>query len=163
MCIESLPDHLKSVEAWKGTDHDNWLFRWLIPFKLKYLCFGPRDTHWLHRWREWPKTLFRIGDSNFDWRFEDDVTEWKGGKIKNKPGYLSRIQYWKRWHIQIQWPFFIAFHFYFNTKDVPEFPDRKTLSGEHTKGKLLYAYFGAHRDADKVYWIPSAFIGLCWK
>lgn len=163
MCIESLPDHLKDPAAWKGTDHDNWLFRWFIPLKLKYLCFGPRDTHKWHKWREWPfivaafkgKGLFRIENDFHDMAIRNDYLLW----AKPYGDYLSRIQYWTRWHIQIQWPFFVAGHFYFKAKDVPEYGKPRP----ETDGKLFYFYFGAHRDADKVYWIPSAYIGLNWK
>jgi len=189
MCIESLPDHLKSIEAWKGTDHDNWLFRWFIPLKLKYLCFDPRDTHKRHKWREWPITLFAIKSIGGVFRIETEVLDtvkyrdvsvesaYDENVIVNEhtlyaevptgnpgytcftQGYLSRIQYYTRWHIQFQWPFFVAFHFYFKAKDVPEYGKPRP----ETDGKLFYSYFGAHRDADKVYWIPSAYVGLNWK
>lgn len=163
MCIEALPDHLKSAEAWKNTDHDNWLFRWFIPIKLKYLCFGPRDSHKWHKWREWPfivlavrgAGLFRIEDDHYDMGVANKVLRW----MQPEQQYLSRIQYWCRWHIQIQWPFFIAFHFYFRDKDVPEYGNPRP----NTDGKLFYFYVGAHRDADKIYWIPSAYVGLKWK
>jgi hypothetical protein len=161
MCIEALPDHLKDPAAWKGTDHDTWWMRWFIPIKLKYLCFGPRDSHPWHQWREVPITLFSRKGAG-DWRLENDRDEiYWNGKDRNlipEDYYLSRIQYYTRWHIQIQWPFMIAFHFYFRTKDVMPYGERTNVDN-----KLFYCYFGAHRDADKVYWIPSAFVGLCWK
>lgn len=163
MCEEALPEHIDEPSEWKGTDHDNWLFRWFIPIKLKYLCFGPRDSHKWHKWREWPIVLFAKGSKDI-WRIEDDVSD--EGRLTPKPfpeEYLSRIQYWKRWHIAIQWPFFLVFHFYFRQKDVPQYPHHVTPDGLSTDGKLFYFYFGAHRDADKVYWIPSVFIGLTWK
>lgn len=144
MCIEALPDHLKSVEDWKGTDHDNWLFKWFIPVKLKYLCFGPRDSHNWHKWREWPILLFALGSSD-EWRFEDDCSDYYSLGSNPRPNeYLSRIQYKKKWHIQLQWPLFLACHIQLGKRP-------------------LYFYIGAHRDADKVYWIPSMYIGLTWK
>ena len=164
MCIEALPDHLKSVDAWKNTDHDTRWMRWFIPVKLKYLCFGPRDTHPWHRWREWPITVFAISKGN-EFRTENDRHDYNilNHKplrwVKSTMAYLSRIQYYTRWHFQVQWPFFIAFHFYFNAKDVPQYGKPRP----NTDGKLFYFYFGAHRDADKVYWIPSAYIGTNWK
>lgn len=151
MCNEALPKHIDEVSEWKGTDHDNWMFRWFIPLKLKYLCFGPRDSHKWHKWREWPHTLFAIRSKGL-WRFEDDKDEHSGGWLEDRvlinrsfPGYyLSRIQKWCDWSFQLQWPLFIAAHL-------------------KIKDKVLYFYLGAHRDADKVYWIPSVFIGTVWK
>lgn len=151
MCKLALPSHIDEVKEWKGTDHDNWLFRWFIPIKLKYLCFGPRDPHKWHKWREWPITLFAVRGKGL-WRFEDDYISHSGGWLEKRvlwnrkfeSYYLSRIQKWCSWSFQFQWPFFLAFHCSY-------------------KGHLFYCYFGAHRDADKVYWIPSAYIGLTWK
>ena len=144
MCIKALPKHLQTVEAWAGTDHDNWMFRWFIPLKLKYLCFGPRDTHKLHKWRDWPILLFALGSSD-EWRFENDKSDrYSLGSQPRDNEYLSRIQYKKDWHIQVQWPLFLACHIKIGQKP-------------------LYFYIGAHRDADKVYWIPSVYIGLKWK
>lgn len=159
MCKEALPEHIDEPSEWTGTDHDNWLFKWFIPFKIKYLAFGPRDSHKWHKWREWPLLLFRVGGRGY-WRFEDDCAS---STVWLEPCYLSRIQYWKRWHFAIQWPFFVSFHFYFRDKYVPNYPHKVTPDGLKTSGKLLYFYFGAHRDADKVYWFPSAYIGLAWK
>ena len=151
MCNEALPDHINEKSEWAGTDHDTWLTRWFIPLKIKYLCFGPRDPHFWHKWREWPITIFAIKGKG-DWRFEDDTTDFTGGWVEDKVlvwkqyswYYLSRIQKWSTWSFQLQWPFFIAFHVKF-------------------KKGMFYAYFGAHRDADRVYWIPSAFIGTKFK
>lgn len=153
MCETALPEHIDEVEEWKFTDHDTWLMRWFIPIKLKYLCFGPRDIHKWHRWREWPVVLLKTGSTNGFWRYENDITESMEPFLTG--GYLSRIQYWKRWHFQLQWPFFIAFHWYWNEEDVPAFP--------HRSSKVIYFYFGAHRDADKIYFIPSLFLGIGWK
>jgi hypothetical protein len=167
MCIESLPYHLRSVEAWKGTDHDTWWMRWFIPVKLRYLCFGPRDSHYWHRWREWPIcVLLKCGKGPI--RHENDIIDYAVPRshllwYKSYGDYVSRIQYWTRWHIQLQWPFFVAFHVYFRGKDVPEYPSHVTPEGKNTDNRLFYFYFGAHRDSDKIYWIPSVFLGLTWK
>lgn len=151
MCRLALPPHIDEPHEWKGTDHDNWLFRWFIPLKLKYLVFGPRDPHKWHCWREWPITLFAIRGKGW-WRFEDDLTDHSGGWLEDRVllgkkwdwFYLSRIQKWSEWSFQLQWPFFVAAHIFIGKK-------------------VLYFYFGAHRDADKLYWLPSAFIGLKFK
>jgi|SRR6185436_1504339 len=157
MCKSALPERLQHPEAWKGTDDDVWYLRWSLPYK-GWNAFGPRDKHWYHRWREMPLTLFAMfgkGDS----RWESTASEIRLRSINKtvlffKPTnvYLSAIQYWCRWSFQIQWPFFIAFHFYF--KDTP-YPANVT-------GKMFYFRFGCRRDADIVYWFPSLFIGLTW-
>lgn len=74
--------------------------------------------------------------------------------------YLSRIQYWTRWHVQLQWPFCFAFHIYWRAKDVPRSPSKAAAM---TIKKMLYVYIGAHYDADAVYWFPSGYIGGKWK
>jgi len=152
--LDALPVHLQDSDAWKGTDDDNWLMRWRLKCK-GWFAYGPRASKWWAKWREIPVCLFKIGGLGY-WRWELDG---QGEAIVREPGdYLSRIQYWKRWHIQVQWPFFIAFHFYFKADDVP-----CPWNEWDTDGMLIYGYFGAHRDADKVYWFPSAYLGRNWK
>lgn len=177
----ALSPRLLDADNWKGTDDDVWYMRWRI--KLKYLfAYGPRATEWWAKWREFPKTLiafkskqgfFRIEtegwdrDSGWDCLYDADVivNQDLWAVESNNPyadilqeGYLSRIQRYTRWSFQIQWPFMVAFHFYWKKEDVPVYGEQKD-----TDGKLWFFYFGAHRDADKVYWCPSAFIGRVWK
>lgn len=178
----ALNERLNDPANWKGTDDDNWFMRWRIPLKGLF-AYGPRATQWWAKWREYPKTLLAIRsrqgvfraetegwerDSSWDsvwdirWLFNDDVYAYRELEVpivEYKQGYLSRIQYYARWHFQIQWPFMIAFHFYFKAKDVPKYGEPRP----NTDSKLFYFYFGAHRDSDKVYWFPSAFAGLVWK
>jgi hypothetical protein len=156
----ALPERLQDPANWKGTDDDNWLMRWRLSRK-GWFAYGPRATQWWAQWREWPIMLFKRGPGIL-WRYEDDETSWIGCNHQNVGDglYISRIQYWKRWHFQIQWPLMIAGHFYFSQKNVPLYPTRP---GDTTKNKLFYFYIGCMRDADKVYWFPSFYAGLTWK
>jgi hypothetical protein len=180
----ALSERLLDANNWKGTDDDVWYMRWRIGLKYMY-AYGPRATEWWAKWREWPKTILAVRSKQGVFRMESETWErdsaiegaYEERVIENEnmymfkdipelPGvvdvsraYLSRIQYYTRWHFQIQWPFMVAFHFYFKAADVPEWGKPRP----DTDGKLFYCYFGAHRDADKVYWFPSAFVGLVWK
>jgi len=164
---DSLPERLQDPDNWKNTDADVWYMRWKIPLKGLF-AYGPRSSKKWARWREFPKTLFAIrgkGAFRFEsegWERDSDFAASSDMKtIVNKnlqitrsflvenyrlykmdPAYLSAIQYWCKWHFQIQWPVFIAFHYRFNYK------------------YTLYFRIGARRDADKVYWFPSFYIGL---
>lgn len=149
MCNLALPERLRTWDAWKHHDNDRWYSRWYQKLMIKYGVFGPRDPHKQHQWREWPITLFALrGDGHF--RAEDDELAYglDTGRVLlcwlPDGQYLSRCQMMSRWSVQLQWPLFFAAHVYI-------------------KGKPLFFYVGAHRDSDKVYWFPSAFIGLNWK
>lgn len=155
---DALPERLQDPKNWIGTDDDVWYMRWRIPLKGLF-AYGPRSNHWWAKWREFPLVLFALfGEGQSRW-------ETSGGELAVRSTnknvflyspttvYLSRVQYWCRWSIQLQWPLFFAFHFYF--KDTP-YP-------ANTDGKLVFFYIGAHRDGDKVYWFPSAYLGLNWK
>jgi hypothetical protein len=150
----ALPDHLniyKNPDAWKGTDDDVWYMRWRIKIK-GWFAYGYRAPQWWAQWRVSPRCCFKIGGKG-PWRWE--TFEGLLGHI-----YLSRIQYWKRWHFQIQWPLAVAGHFYFHKRDV--MPDISE-DGNVANNKLLYFYFGCMYDGDGVYWFPAAFIGRVWK
>lgn len=164
----ALPPHLDTPEEWKGTDWDVWYQRWMLHIK-HWFAFGPRATEWWACWREFPTTLLALkGDGPYRLESSDGNDEFGDGDdryigllgwkptypYKNERVYLSAIQYWCKWHFQIQWPFFIAFHYYID--DVPKPPER---AGDR---RVLYFRFGARRDADRVYWFPSLFIGLSW-
>lgn len=177
----ALSPRLLDADNWKGTDDDVWYMRWRI--KLKYLfAYGPRATEWWAKWREFPKTLFALRSKQGVFRVETETWErdsaWESAwwdtfyfnqeqyaykdypdHIEYSPGYLSRVQYYTRWHIQLQWPLMFAVHFYDHAKDVPVYGQPRP----DTDGKLTFFYVGAHRDADKVYWFPSAYIGRNWK
>jgi hypothetical protein len=182
MTKSALSERLQDPANWAGTDDDVWYMQWRI--KLKWLfAYGPRATEWYAKWREFPKTLFAVRsnqgifrietegwerDSSWDcaWDinclFNTDLYAYRelyAPVIELTQGYLSRIQYYTRWSFQIQWPLMIAFHCYFRAKDVPVYGQPRP----NLDNKLFFAYIGAHRDGDKVYWFPSAFIGLTWK
>ncbi len=155
----ALPPRLQTADNWKGTDDDVWYMKWRIPLKGLF-AYGPLAKETWARWREYPKTLYSIKDSAGKYRYESSVGNEcicptpENMMCGDLPMYLSAIQYWSRWSFQIQWPFFIAFHFYFD--EVPTYPN-------HADNKrVFYFRFGARRDADRVYWFPSLYIGGVW-
>lgn len=172
MAKSALSPRLLDADNWKGTDDDVWYMRWRI--KLKYLfAYGPRATEWWAKWREWPITLFATWGKGYlrleteSWERDssrDYVIEPPGDRravynVRVSGAYLSRVQYYCRWHVQVQWPLMIAAHRYNSAADVPVYGEPRP----DTDGKLWFFYVGAHRDADKVYWFPSAYLGRNWK
>jgi len=153
----ALPEGFKDQADGTNTDWNNWFQKY---WRRSWFAYGPRATEWWAKWREWPITVFAIrGKGTF--RFEDDVRDFSFGYSlrtlrwwAHKDEYLSAIQYWSKWGFQLQWPFFIAFHYYLD--DVPQEPEKGGAR------RVFYFRFGARRDADKVYWSPSFFIGLTW-
>lgn len=143
----ALPPHIDEPSEWVGSDWDNPWQRWLLKIK-GWFAYGYRAKEWWARWRRYPVVLFALRGSGM-WRIEWDDDD------LDAPGYLSRVQYWCRWHVQLQWPLFFAFHVYLKNPAEPERYNRNT--------PLVYFYVGAHRDADGVYWFPSAFVGGGWK
>lgn len=169
MPISAMPEWIKDQAEGTNTDWNNPIQKY---WHKSWFAYGPRATEWWAKWREVPKTLFAVFGEGFT-RFEtetwdrdsgDDMTistdrRWYilDGDFGNY--YLSRIQYYLRWHVQFQWPLMVAFHVYPKAEDVP-------VPGQprpNTDGKLWFFYFGAHRDPDKVYWFPSAYLGRNWK
>ena len=160
----ALPEHIDEAHEWDGKDDDqHWYTKWRKYVK-GWFAFGPRATERWAKWRKYPIILVAVRGNGF-WRFEDDVQDgtptpshrcmkWASAE----PWYLSRIQLWTRWHIQIQWPLFIAAHYYKRSEDRLQFPDKADRDG-----KLWFFYVGAKRDADKVYWCPAIYIGRNWK
>lgn len=127
----------------------------------------------LRRWREFPITLFAIRGAGY-WRFENSSGSFETSLRDttrrvlfffypslpgddNAPLYLSRQQLWTRWSFQLQWPLFIAFHWYKKPLDV-------IPQGEHVDrdGCLFFAYRFWHRDTD-AYWGDGGFLGGNWK
>lgn len=156
----ALPPHIDEPHEWKNTDWDTKWQRWMLEIK-HWFAFGPRATEWWARWRKFPIVLFaRKGRGK--WRLEDDVDDIVSYKpTSHEPGtYLSTIQYWCRWHIALQWPLHLTFHIYWRAADVPGLFERprKDLSIHH----MFFFRIGARRDADKVYWFPSLFVGGNW-
>ncbi len=137
MCWSALPPHINTPEEWAGKDDDDHFYtRWRKAIK-GWFAYGPRDEHWFHRWRRYPVTLFALfgrGES----RWENDLLAIRS---VNKPVflypssgfYLSRVQYWCDWHVQLSWPLFFGCHF------------------KYGKTGIFQFYIGAKRDADIVY------------
>lgn len=176
MSISAMPEWIKPKSAGTGTDWDWWGQRW---WNKAWFCYGPRATEWYAKWREFPMIIFAIR-SRVSGVFRVETEDWTRDSGRERPalenryvmdsnirltvddgpmtrtvqGYLSAIQYWTKWHIQLQWPFFFAFHFYIGS--VPPFPDH---AGDR---RVIYFRIGARRDADKCYWFPSVFLGLRW-
>lgn len=153
MSWSALPEHLNSPEKWKGTDNDKWWMRWEIQTK-GWWAFGPRAKEWWARWREIPIVLFAIKGKG-PWRWEDadsdrELLDYSSGCMANGDltkarWILSRVQYYCQWHFAIQWPLQVTFHI----------KDRN--------GVPWFVYGPIHRDADKVYWLLSFFLGHTWK
>lgn len=176
MPLSAMPEHLNSQEeidaafpddSQYGTD--TWsgrVYKWYNKKTKTWFAFSYRCTEWWARWRKYPKVLFAIAGDGF-WRFESengDSTISTDGKwyILNEDfgsDYLTRIQYYTRWHFSIQWPLMVTFHVYFKKKDVP-------VPGEPRQDlddKLLFFYWN-HFDADLVYWmVTSGYLGRNWK
>lgn len=145
--LQDVQNHFPDDKAF-GTTWFGRLYTWYQKTTKTWFCFSYRCTEWWARWRKAPVVLLKIGGQGV-WRYESTGEE----------QYLSRVQYYKRWHFAIQWPLMVSFHVYFHQKDVPIFGDPRP----DTDGKLFFAYWN-HFDADLVYWmITSIFVGLEWK
>jgi hypothetical protein len=118
----------------------------------------------LKQWDRFPHTILAIRSKQGAWRIEADgaVDTLDSRRViwwtQFNESYLSRVQYWTRWHFQWAWPFLIAFHWYWKAEDVPAVMERID-----TDGKLWFCYRGYHRDGDQVFWGDGGFLGRCWK
>lgn len=178
---DAMPEHLnEKLEVENAFPDDSQysglfgrLWKRLMKTTKPWEAFGPRSNYWWARWRSTPLTIFAIhGKGPF--RLERDGhpdaaldeapgrfrTLWMAGSNTENAYYFSRVQYWTRWHFAVQWPFQITFHAYWRAKDVPNYPDRPR---DLTIKDVFFVYGPIHRDADKVYWIGSFFIGGGWK
>lgn len=166
----ALPEHLNDPEEIENSFPDDKrfgdgffgrIYTWFHKTTKTWTAFGPRATEWWAKWRELPVTVFAAFGPGLS-RWEDTDGELQKGTpypkrlwmFKPRVMYLSAIQYWTKWHIQIQWPLFIACHYYIDP--VPKW------DGVATGRRVFYFRIGARRDADRVYWCPSFFIGLTW-
>lgn len=172
MPISAMPKHLNTkekIEAAFPDDSqygDSWfglLYKRYQKATKTWFAFSYRCTEWWARWRTVPKLLFAIGGKGL-WRYES-IFGFNGSlhsvrSLDIFPDfYLSRCQYWKRWHFAVQWPLMISFHVYPRVQDVP-IPEECSLELD---GKLWFAYWN-HFDADLIYWmITSAYVGRNWK
>ncbi len=174
MTRSALPEHLNDPEEIENSFPDDKqfgegffgrIYTWFHKRTKVWTAFGPRATEWWACWREFPITICAFsGNGYLRWETTDGKKVSIGESqnvlwimsAHNPDGdrvYLSAINYWCRWSIQLQWPLFFAIHLYF--KDPPSFPNKPI-----DDRKMIYFRMGARRDADKVYWFPSLFFGL---
>lgn len=155
---------------------------YLLPFTVWFTgwtwwyCFPLIVIPVNRKWRLWPYTVFAIRGAG-KWRLEgvkgnqETTTDQKviwfmpyfqsiriGQELEVPTYYLSRVQYWCRWHLRMDWPLLFGFHFYFKAADVVPPMERRD-----TDGKLFFAYRGWHRDGDEIFWGDGGFAGLVWK
>ena len=123
--------------------------------------FGPRSKFSWSRWNFPPTVLFKVGGKG-SWRYEN-VQPLGASDESLHPGYvvLSRCQYYKRWHLAVQWPLMVTFHVYWHEKDVPV--EGQPWTNEFDISRLLFAYGPIHWDADIIYWLLSFYLGGQWK
>lgn len=169
----ALPEHINDPEEIEAAFPDDsqfgtksWfgrLYKWINKRTKTWFCFSYRCTEWWARWRKFPIILFAIGGEGM-WRYESETGDVLLEHIRDvfnsgRQTYLSRIQYYKRWHIALQWPLMISMHWYPKASDV-------LVPGKYrhsVKGKVWHAYWN-HFDADLVYWMfISAFVGRTFK
>lgn len=114
------------------------------------------------KWRSVPTVIFAAKGKGW-WRLESNVAqcavpmatpptmffpriESSAASIMAK-FYLSRVQYWCRWHVAIHWPLLVTFHWWRYAEDVPQPKEEPTL-----KGTEISFYRGWHFDADGIFW-----------
>lgn len=180
MPISAMPEHLNTKEKIDAAfpddsqyDTTKWygrLYRCYQKSTKTWFCFSYRCTEWWAKCRKYPKVLFAIGDDK-PWRMEGAVETIRlNPKNANHEGdmYLSRVQYYKRWHFAIQltvwekiplvFPMF-SFNWYLRAADVPRYGEPLP----NTDDKVLVAYWG-HVDNDLLHWLlTSAYAGRNWK
>lgn len=137
----AFPDDSQFEKTWWGRVWKAWK-----KLSKPWFAFGPLSNYWWARFRKAPVTLFATfgpGES----RWENDFMALRSTNQnvyyyvpsdKHGAFYLSRVQYWCDWHIQLQWPLFFSCH----------------------KGKWQF-YAGIKRDRDN-YWL-SFYPGKTWK
>lgn len=163
----ALPEHLQDIEnnfpddsqfgttTWYGR-----LYKWFNKKTKTWFAFSYRCTEWWARWRKYPIVLVGIrGKGTWRWEGIESVGDPKFLFFKSySHSYLSRVQYYSRWHFAIQWPLMFSCHFYPDSRDIPIPFSRPDLDG-----KVWFAYWN-HFDADLIYWmVTSAYIGRNWK
>ncbi len=163
MPLSALPPDFHNQAKGTGTDWDNGIQK---NWKHSWFAYSPRATERWAKWREWPITILGLfGKGKMRW--ENDVFSLTAPistlfcySSRFSRFYPSRIQYYARWSFQISWPLSISFHWYWKETDVPATNTRPDSFGIN---RLVFCYLITHRDADKVYWFPSLYIGGQWK
>lgn len=164
----ALPEHLQDIEHNFPDDEQfgttTWygrLYRWFNKTTKTWFAFSYRCPEEWAQWRKIPLVLFAVrGKGCWRWEHSDNHSEVydfseriiNDRTLGKSSYYLSRCQYYSRWHFAIQWPLMISFHFYFKASDVPDpLKFRPDLDG-----KALIFYWN-HFDADLVYWMLTSF------
>ena len=128
----------------------NW--KWFIPFAPIPLA---------RKWRPVPRPVVAFKGRGM-WRMEKDGADdlmSATPKVNRFSGYyLSRCQYWTRWHVAIQWPLCLSIHWYKSADAVIPAAERGDRDG-----KIRLLYIGAKRDADAIYWLWGFYIGTNFK
>lgn len=188
MPISAMPGHLDSNEEIDGAFPDDeqfgtttWygrLYRWYNKTTKTLFAFSYRCTEWWAKTRKYPVVLFAIKGGGL-FRFESERGEFPFAhsfnyfsifdkKLAREDHYLSRIQYWTRWHFAIQLTVWdkiplifpmVSFHWYPKAADVPPYGQPRP----ELDGKLWFVYWG-HFDADLIHWLlTSGYLGRNWK
>lgn len=177
----ALPEHINDPEEIErafpdDSQYGNGLFgrfyKWIHKETKTWFAFSYRCTEWWAKVKKHPTILLCVGGSG-PWRFESNFgDQLSGGKIpmffRSRHVYLSRVQYYKRWHLAIQLVIWdkiplmlpmISFHWYPRASDVPT----SDVPRPNLKGRVWFAYWN-HFDADLVYWMfKSLYFGKSWK
>jgi len=166
MPLDALPEGFKDQAVGTNTDWNNPIQKY---WRKSWFAYGPRSNHWWAKWREMPKVIFAFrGPGMFRYENTDGSTEFIGvasGDRQYSIGYeryimyfgqfyLSAIQYWCKWHVALLWPLHFQVSYYIDA--APMYPEQ---AGNR---RVFYFRIGARRDADRVYWFPSVFLGLQW-
>lgn len=167
MPLDALPEHLQDIEKnfpddeqFGTTSFFGRLYRWYQKKTKTWFAFSYRCRAKWARWRRIPKVLLAVGGTGL-WRYEneDSTIVSETGLDTGEYRYLSRIQYYKRWHFAIQWPLMISCHRYDRAEAVPKFGEPLPDLDD----KLWFFYWN-HFDADFIYWmVTSIFLGRSWK
>lgn len=167
--FDALPSNIDEPSEWIGKDHDKvWYTRW-VKYVKGWFAVGPLSAYKWAQWREIPKVLFAVkGKGPWRWEYTTgglELLDYEGPVLRDKTlgaskFYLSRVQYYTRWHFAVQWPLQGTFHIYWKEKDIPALGGRPS---NMSLKKMLFIYGPTHRDADLVYWILSFFVGGTWK
>jgi hypothetical protein len=147
---DNLPPHIDSPKEWEGKDDSKHFYTDWIRYVKGIFAYSWTKKHWFGKIRKYPVTLFAVfgpGES----RWESDLMSIRSVNktvllyYPPRQGfYISRVQYWCDWHIQINWPAFICFHF------------------KYGRTGVIMAYAGWKRDTD-AWWFPTLWIGKGYK
>lgn len=147
---DNLPGHIDSPEEWEGKDDSkHWWTDWRRYVK-SWFAYDWRKPHWFGSLRRYPVTLFCFFGRG-EARWENDFMAIRSTNnpviwyFPPKHGfYVSRVQYYCQWSIQLTWPLGFFFHF------------------KYRRTGVIQGYLGWKRDPD-TWWFPVCFVGRGWK